>query len=45
MIKIELWKLKALSEWKRLEMIWIDIVGLRIHQLCSHGTTIWHPLH
>jgi len=45
MIKIELWKFKALSEWKRLEMIWIYIVGVRIHQLCSHATTILHPLH
>jgi len=45
MIKDELWKLKALSRWNRLEMIWIDIVGVRIYQLCSHATTILHPLH
>jgi len=45
MIKIELWKLEALNEWKRLEMIWIYIVGVRIHQLCSHATTILHLLH
>jgi len=45
MIKIELWKLKALGEWKILEMIWIDTAGVRIHQLCSHATTIWYPLH
>jgi len=45
MIKIELWKLETFSEWKILEMIWIDIVGVRIHELCSHATTILHPLH
>jgi len=45
MIKDELWKLKALSEWKRLEIIWIDIAGVRIHLLRSHVDTILHPLH
>jgi len=28
-----------------LEMIWIGIVGVRIHLLCSHAYSNSHPLH
>jgi len=36
MKKDELGKSKAFSERKRLEMKWIDIVGVRFHGLHSH---------
>jgi len=37
MIKGELWKFETLREWKRLEMKWIDIVGVIFYQLHSHA--------